>query len=165
MASSISHQLTSRVKLLQKAALWHDGRVLIMQRSEKARSRPGLWDLPGGNAEWPEDTTADIRDPHEYDLIREVREETGIELDRVEMTTENSCYVGSYYDADADIYTVILGWRFELPAALSSEAFDPREIELSHEHTEFEWITADEFIEYDFGFAGEPGGFLREIVQ
>ncbi len=149
------HKLTSRVKLLQKVVLWHQRKCLILRRSPDSTSRPNLWDLPGGNAEWPADTTQDIRHPHTQDALREVLEETGV----VVGSDLENCYVGSYFAAADETYTILLGWKVELPST-----FDIESVKISNEHTEFAWINPEQFDAYDFGFAGNEDGFIRQII-
>ena len=157
MQQQLAHQLTQNVKLLQKAALWHNGKVLIVKRSSDSVTRPDKWDLPGGNSEWPITATENLRDLHVADLQREVFEETGIEITSEQVT--KCVYIGTYFDFDKDMYSLILGWKVELP-----DDFSPASILLSDEHQDFGWMTAEEFDQYDFGFAGETKGFIREII-
>jgi 8-oxo-dGTP pyrophosphatase MutT (NUDIX family) len=150
---NIPHQLTDNMKLLQKAVLIYDGKCLILKRSEDEKSRPGKWDLPGGNAEWPT-SKKDIQDYHIEEILREIHEETGIIINDFSL---ESCYVGTYYKADSDVFTVILGWTAQL-----SQLPD---VKISHEHTEFAWMALEEGSQYDFGFAGEKGGFIRTMID
>lgn len=151
-----SHRLTEKVKLLQKVVLEHAGKFLILRRSSESATRPNLWDLPGGNSEWPV-AQEDQRNLHIIDAVREVAEETGIKI-MPEKLTEN-IYIGTYFEARKQVFTVILGWKLYLPTE-----FDESTVELSPEHSEFKWITYDEFASYDFGFAGEPGSFIEQMV-
>ena len=57
-----------------QAVLEHEGRVLLGRRRDDPRA--GAWDLPGGFLEEGEDAVAGLR--------REVREETGLEIEPVE---------------------------------------------------------------------------------
>lgn len=149
----ISHQLTENVKLLQKIVLVHDGRCLVLKRAEDATSRPGKWDLPGGNVEWPEDKK-DQQDFHVGELLRELVEETGIIINDFDM---ESCYVGTHYSAEKDIFTIILGWTVQL--------MQIPEVKISDEHTEYAWMKLEEGPHYDFGFAGEKGQFIRSMID
>lgn len=149
----ISHQLTENVKVLQKAVLVHDGRCLILKRSDNSKSRPGKWDLPGGNMEWPT-SDKDSKNPHVEELLREIVEETGIIINE---DAAESCYVGTYYKADQDVFTVILGWKVHLGQI--------PEVKISSEHTEYAWMALAEGPNYDFGFAGEKGQFIRSMID
>lgn len=156
----MSHQLTDQVKLLQKAVLRHQGQFLIMKRSEEATNRPGVWDLPGGNSEWPR-VQADKANLHLDDLLREVEEETTLKLDRqsIKLPTQ-PIYLSTYFEADKQIFTIIVGWQIELPAD-----FDRTSPALSQEHSDYAWISTTDFDQYDFGFAGEQVGFIRQMIR
>jgi 8-oxo-dGTP diphosphatase len=149
----LSHQLTENVKVLQKAVLVHDGKCLILKRSEDAKSRPGKWDLPGGNMEWPTEKK-DQQDFHVAELLREIVEETGVIVNDFDM---ENCYVGTHYNSNEDIVTVILGWKVPLHQI--------PEVKISTEHTEYAWMALHEGPNYDFGFAGEKGRFIRSMID
>ena len=162
------HQLTENVKLLQKVVLWQGEKFLILQKSADAQSRPNYWDLPGGNVEWPK-STVDVHDSHLVDLVREVKEETGLIIDGIDSNDRQgnigrqnlkSCFVGSYFESKRQIYTIIIGWQYRLP-----ESIELPNVELSSEHQNYAWIKSTDFDQYDFGFAGEEGGFIREMVR
>ena len=149
----VAHQLTENVKLLQKAVLIHDGRCLILKRAADAKSRPGLWDLPGGNVEWPESKKS-LKNGHVEEMLREVVEETGVIYNE---DSAESCYVGSYFDAEQQIFTIILGWKIEVSQI--------PEVKISDEHTEYAWMKLEDGPNYDFGFAGESDGYIRKMIQ
>ncbi|MBP7768552.1 NUDIX domain-containing protein [Candidatus Woesebacteria bacterium] len=151
------HQLTKNVKLLQKAVLWHGDTFLILKRSAESKTRPDQWDLPGGNSEWPAVELENQRDLHKDDVVREIFEETGIELSRTDI--KKCSHISTFFEAKTQIFAIIVGWEVKLPAT-----FKPDSILLSAEHSDFAWITTAQFDSYDFGFAGEKDGFIREIV-
>lgn len=174
----IPHQLTKNVKLLQKAALWHNGKVLILKRSSDSKSRPNQWDLPGGNSEWPvgdglhagvsgmgkpelrsgeKSEDGFIRDLHKDDVVREVFEETGIELKREDV--KKCVHIGTFFDGQKQVFSIILGWEVKL-----AEDFREDSVLLSDEHSDLAWMRKDESGEFDFGFAGDEGGFIRSIL-
>jgi len=167
----IPHQLTQNVKLLQKAALWHNGKVLILKRSSDSSSRPDQWDLPGGNSEWPVDAHGQrvmpglisgekeglLRDMHKDDVVREVFEETGIELQREDV--KKCVHIGTFFDGQKQVFSIILGWEIKLGGEFTEDS-----VLLSDEHSDFKWIKKDELGKYDFGFAGEENGFIRNII-
>jgi len=68
-----------KMKIAQKvvvgAVVIKEGKALILQRSEKEKTFPGLWELPSGKKEDLEKT--------EDALLREVEEETGLEIEIV----------------------------------------------------------------------------------
>lgn len=151
------HQLTKDVKLLQKVALKHGDKILILKRDEGAQSRPLAWDLPGGNVEWPE-TLENKGTLHQEDAAREVLEESGVEVSLDKFLTENLVYFSTFFEAQKQVFSVIVGWKVELP-----EDFDEESIKLSIEHINFEWITKDQLDEYDFG--GRKGSFIVDIIR
>ncbi len=170
------HQLTENVKLLQKVVIWYRDDFLILQRSAASLTRPNCWDLPGGNVEWPS-STIDLKDVHLIELTREVEEETGLTIasPKVDYHQNNidqvgrpgshnhqalkNCYFGTYFESDRQVYTIIVGWQYRLPNSTNLP-----KVELSFEHQNFAWIKTGDFDQYDFGFAGEKGGFIREMV-
>lgn len=159
LRESLPHQLTAEVKLLHKIALVVAGRVLILRRSPSSRSRPRLWDLPGGNAEWPTVAGSALREGlHRQDISREIEEETGIHLSdeqRRSLQAPLTCH--TYFEPRKPLYSIVLGWTLPLSAQPN--------IRLSAEHTAFYWLAWAEWAEYDFGFAGEEGGFLRQLIE
>ncbi len=157
-----TQRLTDQVKLLQKAVVTHQDKFLILQRSQVAHTRPSQWDLPGGNAVWPE-TTIDLKNPHLSDLMREIREETGLDLASVVQPSDlNLIHLSTYFEVQNNTYAVIVGYSLVLPAELSTDS-----IQLSSEHTNWAWISYDEFktAKYDFGFAGGEDGFITQMIK
>lgn len=152
------HQLTENVKLLQKAVLIHNGRLLILQREVNTKTRPQCWDLPGGNSEWPHGATENQENMHQEDVAREIKEETGVTVFTQHFTLENMIFFRTFYDVEKNVYTVITGWKVELP-----NDFDREQVVLSDEHIAQKWVTFDELDEYDFG--GKRGEFVKDIIR
>lgn len=156
----IPHQLTERVKLLQKIAIirqQHDQpEVLLLQRSQTAKSRPGAWDLPGGNSEWPQQNQVSASNLHLQDVVRELQEETGIQLDPGKLDLSKTTHLSTYFAADQQIYTIIVGWM----AALTDT--DQAMIRLSAEHQQYAWVSRAQLVDYDFG--GPAGSFVQEMA-
>ena len=153
----MNSQLTENVKFLQKAALIHEGKVLILKRSEDSDSRPGAWDLPGGNVEWPS-ATEPMANPHQAEVVREIQEETGLSFDLGLFTDEALVFFFTFIEPEIQRYSLICGWRVNL-----ADDFDQGSIKLSDEHTEWAWISLDELEAYDFG---EPvGTYIKNIIR
>ena len=149
--------LTKTVKFLQKTAIIHDNKVLILKRSENSPFRPGAWDLPGGNAEWPE-ADRSITDPHRQEVAREIKEETGFRIDPGIFTDKNLVHFTTYFEADVPRYAFICGWRTQLSAD-----FNPNSVAISSEHTDWAWVSLEELETYDFG---EPvGTYVKTIIR
>jgi len=150
------HRLTDQVKILHKVAIVSNNQVLLLKRHGAAHSRPSKWDLPGGNAEWPvESSQVLLEHLHRADATREVQEETGMILDEAQIT--DPIFFDTFFETEKQVYTVVVGWLIKF-------ANQPQVI-LSSEHTEFAWVSLSELKEYDFGFAGGKDGFLVEIVE
>lgn len=151
----LPHQLTENVKLLHKVAILWKGHVLMLKRAETSKSRPGKWDLPGGNSEWPSDLTENLPNPHEDDVAREIIEETGLIVSPEVFDFSSLVHFETYFHAEKQVYTVLCGWAVEL-----DEATAPT-IQISEEHSEAVWVHADELEQYDPGFAH----FIHQIAQ
>lgn len=154
----IAHQLTENVKFLHKVALLHNGKVLVLKRAANAKSRPSAWDLPGGNAEWPETLTESKRNIHQDDIAREVIEETGFEVPASTFSLENLVHFFTYFDERKQVYSIVCGW-----VVSNLTDLDPDKVLLSDEHTEYRWIDQAELASLDFG---EPvGTFVKTIIE
>lgn len=154
----LPHQLTQNVKLLQKAVVLHQGEVLLLQRGNTDQSRPNCWDTPGGNSEWPEMADTAVSNPHFADICREIQEEANITIDPHTLSHQNLVYHETYYEPAREIFTVLFGWRIELP-----ESFDRSSVQISDEHQKFEWVTPQNAQDYDFG--GPRGEFMKRILS
>lgn len=152
------HQLTPNVKLLQKVVIEHDGKVLLVKRDANSFSRPNCWDFPGGNSEWPTDVVEKTSNLHQRDATREVLEETGLHIDPSEFSKENLRYLETFFDPEKQIFTILLSWHILLP-----DSVDPNSIQLSEEHTEYQWLSPSEAEQLDFG--GNKGQFLLRILR
>lgn len=159
MSEVIPHQLTTNVKFLHKVALMSNGKVLLLQRAANAMSRPGCWDLPGGNSEWPAQITTPTADLHAQDVSREIREETGFIVPEGLFTGQTPVFFRSFFEPDKQLYSVICGWAVALDTQL---AITPDQVILSPEHTAFAWVDPAELTEYDFG--GSKGVFITETI-
>ncbi|WEL23565.1 NUDIX hydrolase [Candidatus Nanohalovita haloferacivicina] len=108
-----------------KAVTYHpeDGELLIVRRSEKD-SNPMKWEFPGGGVE-----EEDARMTAE----RELHEETGLKGEIIEKS------------AEAEI--IIDNRQFRFHVFLTH--VESKEVELSHEHVEYEWISVEEAENFD----------------
>ena len=152
------HQLTQNTKLLQKAILLTDNQVLLLKRSQTSQTRPGKWDLPGGNSEWP-NALDNITNPHELDLLREIKEETNLKVGSYWQERHQPLYFTTYFESKKQVFSVIVIWLIPVQEEVKSL------VSLSHEHEDFQWAELNRLSEFDFGFAGEPGGFIYEAFK
>lgn len=154
----VAHQLTENVKFLHKVAIIHNGKALVLKRADDAKSRPGAWDLPGGNAEWPVGLTESTRNVHQQDIAREVIEETGFDVMPGVFELENMVHFFSYFDEGKQVYSVVCGW-----AVSNLTDIEPDKVLLSDEHTEYRWVEKGELDSLDFS---EPvGTFVKIIIE
>jgi 8-oxo-dGTP pyrophosphatase MutT (NUDIX family) len=119
-----------------KAVLIHEGRVLLLlnERSE--------WDLPGGRPDPGED--------HRAALLREVREETGLDVE---------------VDALVDEHVFeVLPQRFVRIAAYACRLVGTSDVVLGLEHLEMRWVPLADLGETIGGYA-VPAGYLGAIRQ
>jgi len=118
--SSKPFTLSVKVVILDQA-----GRCLLLKRFSHSTGNPGKWDFPGGKA--------DLGERFDEALLREVQEETGlnISLQQVVGATE------SELPARKVAYLIMEG-------RLVSGA-----TRLSHEHTVFVWVPVNQLLEMD----------------
>jgi len=155
--------LTPQVKLLHKVVLFDTtGSVLLLRRSDTSQSRPSKWDLPGGNAEWPDISIQDsseniMQSLHSSDILREIQEETGLTLPVTAL--DDPCFFQTFFDQEKRVYSIVVGWCASVEAAKETVT-----LVLSLEHSEFRWATKSEINTFDFGFAGGDYGFISQII-
>jgi len=121
-------------KIVQKIVLggvvMKDGRVLILQRHKNEDVYPNMWELPSGKREPLE--------PSENSLIREVREESGLDVKTV-------------------IPFSVFDYQIEKPDEIRDSTqinflvtpANDKDVVLSEEHQAFVWIIRDEIDKYD----------------
>ncbi len=101
----------NKIIFVQKVIVLHPGdknKFLLLKRHGKDTSRPGDIDIPGGRARFNE--------THEHAILREVREETGLEIEDIKpiivnsrlQTQENLYFLYIGYTAMAKTDTVSL---------------------------------------------------------
>lgn len=127
-------------RICSTAIIHKDGRYLIVKRSPNKKVFPGRWTVPGGGLEITDYINTPKTTPEawyyviENSLIREVKEEVGLEiekpkylLDLVFIRPDNIPVVTlSYY----------CGWK-------------SGEVKLNEENVDFKWVTCEEAKDYD----------------
>lgn len=97
------------------------GRILLIQRSANVKWDPGLWELPGGKADYGE-TIADA-------LVREAREETGLAIE-----VGRPVHVSHFTKEPFWVTTV----------TFVGQIVGDGEVRLSDEHDDFAWVDLDQ---------------------
>lgn len=108
--------------------------ILVLKRSEND-SHPGLWEMPGGALEYGEQTLDGA--------LREIKEETNLD---VKILYPISTLSG-FSKKTPDIQVIRI--------AFLCLATNPELIKLSHEHTDYQWISLNE----------NPSSPLSEFLQ
>ncbi len=110
------------IRVIMKAMVLKNNKILILKRHPKQKVAPGKWEMTGGKLE--------IEESLEECLIREVKEETNIDIEikRILYATDHN--------------TEILG-----KVVLIVYLCEPKneEVKLSHEHSDFKWVEVKEF--------------------
>jgi 8-oxo-dGTP diphosphatase len=112
------------------AVIFCEGRVLVLKRKN------GFWEFPGGGVEWGEH-------PDEA-VVREVKEETGIEI-------KNPTFLGitsATYEKDGDE-------KHSLYVVYKAET-NTKAVNITDEHVEYRWLLPEELRFLKLGLNAEP---------
>lgn len=112
-----------KIVLASTALILKDSKILLLKRSEKESSYVGYWQPPEGHIEKDENP--------EITIVREVKEETGLEF-----TDPKYLGTSSYiYNLDKGN---ILGVRIVFTGIIDGD------IKLSEDHSDYKWFTKEE---------------------
>lgn len=111
---------TKPYRLVVRGILIENNKVLLCQRSHRAGSFPGLWELPGGKVDSGED--------FDKALVREFREETGLSISLEKVLGAGELERGQ----DKLAYLFLLVSR------------TGGEVQISHEHDAYAWYDSNE---------------------
>ena len=138
-----------KVKVLQKAVVVNpDGKLLALKRSVSDHdSRSGCWDLCGGSVD-AEDVVMYKNNILVQALEREVKEEAGLAISNVK-----TIHSSSGFNQSKGVFIVAIGFRCMVAGN--------EEVKLSSEHTEYRWVTKEEFLALDIG---DDGGLIKSIL-
>ncbi|KKU91154.1 MAG: hypothetical protein UY21_C0012G0031 [Microgenomates group bacterium GW2011_GWA1_48_10] len=141
--------MVSKVQILQKLALISGDKILVLKRAPGNRSRPNTWDSTGGNVD-DEDVKPQNEDILLAALKREVVEEIGVGLtgEKIEIV-----YIDSGLNSEGNL-VIWLGYKCQLKS--------PPEIKPRSEHSEFKWVSKNEFLKLDFGYAEQS---MKEQIE
>ena len=115
-----------KVGVTQKVFVFDkNGKFLIVRRTKTAPSKPGAWDLPGGGIDFGEDPIGAMN--------REIREETGLEVDDLEVIdlTSKINEVGEFW--------ITIAYRAKSKS---------KTVKLSYEHDQCKWVDIIEFPQF-----------------
>jgi len=122
-------------KILVSAIIVKDGKILISQRDHKDSFRPGEWTVPGGKVE-NYGNVEEIENIVEKTLIKEVREEVGVEI------KETAHLIANYTFKHKEGHIMLaLVFMCEYLSGTAQPLEDTAEVR---------WITANELSEYNF---------------
>lgn len=116
------------VNMAKVVVIDRNGKVLLMRRGETNETRrPGTWDFPGGGVEGGES--------FDQAVIREAREEAGLELLQVKLVYTKTEYVRKLsHSVNRALFVTYL------------DDIEPP-VDLSFEHTEYKWVSKQEAIQ------------------
>lgn len=125
----------------QKAFVLKDGKLLIMKRKE-VDIFSGLWDVPGGKVEEEDDLFSGIE--------REIKEETGLKLQKILLILSTSKFKGGLADHPIIFRNIYL-------------CLADGEVKISKEHSEYKWVSSNELKEYKFSDDHDLQEVLRRL--
>ena len=117
----------------------HEGKFLITKRNMNKKAFPGKWTVPGGRLEVADyiNEKKDTKD-HWYNILekvlkREVKEETGLEIENIKYLTS---------------ITFLRGEEPTLIVSLYAD-YKEGEVKLNEESMDYKWVSLDEAKNFD----------------
>ena len=100
-----------------KSFIVDDGKLLIIKRSDYTVQNPGKWDIPGGRLDSKEDIKQGLK--------RETKEETNLDIELIKELNKRR-------------FTRVDNQKIDMTVFLCKAL--NKDVKLSDEHSEFEWI-------------------------
>lgn len=114
-----------------------DDKILILQRAGYMKLFPGKYGFVGGSIENKDKSSKDA-------IIREIKEETGIELTFNEIHNMKAVDKEKHKKEDGTICSDTEYWIVKLEST--------PEVKISREHSRYKWIGAEDLNEHNFKF-------------
>jgi 8-oxo-dGTP pyrophosphatase MutT (NUDIX family) len=111
--------------------LRHEGKILLLRRSDVVASHPGLWETVTGVLD-------EVR-PLEHKALKELKEQIGINRDDIEKLIEGGSF--SFFDHKTNKTWIVFPIMVELTRR--------PEVELNWERSDQTWIKPDELKAYE----------------
>jgi 8-oxo-dGTP pyrophosphatase MutT (NUDIX family) len=109
--------------------LMHNDKILILKRSQEVRTHKNKWAGVSGYIE-PDETP-------EITAIKEIREETGLDKDEIELITKGE----PLYVQDGNQVWIVHPFLYSIQTS---------KITIDWEHVKYRWIDPHELKDYDF---------------
>lgn len=142
----MANKILNGVEFIQKCLVVRpsDGKLLALKRTLGDDFRAGCWDTPGGRFEEGEEVIGAIK--------REVMEESSITAKSLK-----PIYIASGNNHASGL----LSGKIAFAVCYVCHDWEGN-VQISDEHTEYQWVTPQEFMTYDFG---DDGGFFTDSVR
>lgn len=111
----------NKMVVVVKGIIFHNGKVLLVQRAKNDKIGGGTWECAGGKIEFGEDLTTALR--------REIKEEAGLDV------TVGKILYATTFKTDPTRQVVVITYLCG-----SSDNF----VTLSEEHTAYIWVSKEE---------------------
>ena len=117
-------------KIVVAGVIHHEGKFLMLKRSNHENFFPNKWELPGGKVEFGEEPN--------HALTREIKEETGLEIT-------------AFFPIKCTHYMIEKPEkkRHTIQIIYLTNTTNPTNVQLSTEHSQFQWIAINELNQLD----------------
>jgi 8-oxo-dGTP diphosphatase len=116
---------TEIMDVVVKGIIFHQGKMLIVKRSDDDEFGASTWEFVGGKVEFDEELEAA--------LIRETKEETGIDI-----SVDKLLYATSF---QTNPFRKVILLKYKCKSKSNN-------VMISHEHSDYRWVTSEELRQY-----------------